>query len=805
MKINAGRCFAAALAFVAAAPLQIRAAAAPAADVQPQKKTYAIAPEPLADALAQFAALAGVPLSFETAQLDGLRSVGLNGEYDVREGFDRLLAGSGLQALRLDDGSYVLRRAADGVATLSAVTVQAEVDDVTTEGTGSYAARRATLMKGARSLKDIPQSVTVITRQQMDDQRLDTLDDVLASTPGVTLIARPNGGSDYYARGFMTNTIEYDGVPLLRSASWGNSFSASLVYLDRVEVLRGAQGLLEGAGNPAGAFNLVRKRGLAEAEVRAEARAGSWDDYGGRVEAGRALDAQSRLRSRVVLDYDDSRSWIDTITDRSFNAYGALDYDLGAQTTVGLGLAHSRRDGNRTLYWGVPRYADGSFLNVPRSTCACAEWNDADRRETQAFLDLEHRFGEDWKLKIAGAYVHESYDAVEDNATKAVAVGGSTSAGYGYDYDTGAENLGLDAHLDGGFAAFGIRHEAVLGASYSRQERDDGYSQYITSWDVFDIDHDRPRLDTLEPSSVGTTTSEAVQQGFYGMLRSKLAPPLTLVLGSRLSWYEKETRNAYTTSSSLTRLKASGEFTPYAGVVYALNPQWSVYASYADIFMPQSNTDAQLRTLKPIVGASYEAGVKGELFGGALNASFAAFRIDQKNRAVIDDDASMICGSSGAGYCYRAAGEVRSQGFELEAHGALLPGWQLSGGYTYYRNEYLRDRDSDLVGTRFDYNTPKQLLRLWSDYQLPGRLSPWQLGAGVNVRSELRTNASTTAARQGGYAVWSARAAYAFSERWSASVNVKNVFDKTYYASIYGLGNVFGEPRNLTLTLRGQW
>ncbi|MFT4160774.1 TonB-dependent siderophore receptor, partial [Shinella sp.] len=623
--------------------------------------------------------------------------------------------------------------------------------------------------------------------------------------------------SDFYSRGFQATTVEYDGVPLLRSSTYGNTFTASTVYLDRIEVLRGAQGLLEGAGNPGGAINLVRKRGLTDKTFNVESRIGSWDNYGTRLDAGGALDKEGRVRSRVALDYEDKHSFIDTIHDRNLNAYAALDFDLTPDTTVGIGVSYSNLNGGSLQGIGIPRYADGTALDVPRSTYLGADWNDSKRRESQVFLDLEHRFNADWKMKISSAYVDEQYDSTEDTAAGTVAVGGTTSSSEGYIYDYGTKAVGLDANLSGRFLAFGLHHDVVVGGNYSKQKKDDGYTRWAgyNTYDVFNVNRAIARLGTTSsPTQTVDVDGQTVQKGVYGMLRSHLTDNLSLILGGRTSWYryarsvQVTTTATAKTATTYQNMRESGVFTPYAGVVYALTPEWSVYSSYADIFQPQTATDAQLNVLKPIVGSNYEVGIKGELMGGALNTSAAVFRIDQKNRAVDDEDSPLICGSSGNSTCSRAAGKVRSEGIELEAHGQLARGWQISGGYTYFRNKYLEDDTASNIGKPFDYNSPKHMLRLWSDWQLPGNLKKWRLGAGVTYRSEQRTgNATKIDPVQGGYSVWGSRIAYQINKNWSAALNIENVFDKHYYASIFNGYNVstFGAPRNFLLTFRGSF
>ncbi len=144
----------------------------------------------------------------------------------------------------------------------------------------------------------------------------------------------------------------------------------------------------------------------------------------------------------------------------------------------------------------------------------------------------------------------------------------------------------------------------------------------------------------------------------------------------------------------------------------------------------------------------------------------------------------------------------------MEAHGQLARGWQVSGGYTYSRNEYMEDRIPSNIGKPFDYNSPQHMLRLWSDWQLPGEWNKWRFGTGVNYRSKQRTgNATKVDPVQGGYSIWNARVAYQVNKTWSAALNIENLFDKYYYASIYNSYNVsqFGAPRNFLLTLRGNF
>ncbi|MCB5190988.1 TonB-dependent receptor [Methylobacillus arboreus] len=768
--------------------------------------------QPLDKALNALARQSGERIVFSTDLTEKTTAPALKGRYEARQALEKLLEGSGLTLQETGNHSFtVIKTKLHNDGSLPEVTVKASaVKDLTTERTRSYAASSASLMKGAQSLKDIPQSVTVMTRQQMDDQRLDTLTSALANTPGIYFWKRPNGGNDIYSRGFMTDTIQYDGVPLRRWNSWGNDLSASSVFLDRIEVLRGSQGLLQGPGSPAGTVNLVRKRGLVEKALMIEGRAGSWDNYGARLDAGGPLNEEGSLRGRFVLDYEDKNSFIDYIWDRNLNAYAAIDFDLSPNTTVGFGVSHSHLNGNSALYQGLPRYTDGRSIDVPRSANIGAAWNESTRRETQVFLDVEHQFNERWKLKAAAVYVDDSFDALLSSANGRVAIGATTVPGIDYDYAFSSTSQGIDINIDGSFKALGIEHDLVFGGNYSKNTRDDGFHQSFgaRTFDIVNRNSNVPGFGTYPITLIADDVrANLATKGVYTALRSHLTERLTSVIGGRVSWYNHEAKGIYTNLNSAwnTTMHETGEVTPHAGLVYKVTPEWSTYASYSEIFNPQNETDAQLNVLPPMTGKAYEVGVKGELFGGALNTSLAIFRVDQENRAVSDLTGPMVCGSSGAGVCSRAAGKVRTEGYEIEVHGELASGLQLSGGYTFNRNEYLQDNDQALIGKSFDYLMPRHMLRLWSNYQLPGEYDKWRIGLGVNYRSEQKTSSTTMVNPvQGGYAIWSARVGYEINEHWSAAMNVDNMFDKHYYSFIsdnYYYSYV-GEPRKVLFTLR---
>lgn len=795
------------LAF-AATGVHAQSAPAPAAVAAVDIRIAAQALAPALDALARQTRL---ELMVQPALVAGKSAPAVSGRMTARDALHILLAGSGLAADI--DGTVVtvrpLRREDTAVQTLAPVSVTAQASP-TTEGTGAYTTRAVTIGKGEQALKDIPQSISVVTRQLLDEQALTTVYDTLASTTGVTIQQSPQGGKYIYSRGFDLTTVQYDGVPLNRGMyGRASNLNAGTAIYDRVEVLRGAAGLLQGAGNPGGAVNLVRKRPLATDATAVVAKAGSWDNYGLQLDASRVLTDDGKLRARVVADYEDKKSFIDYADRRSPTLFATLEYDFSPQTQINLALSSEEVKG-RPFLNGLPRYSNGRDLDLPRSTFLGATWNRQENSNRGAFADLTHYFNDDWTLKVSTAFVKEKNDM--KYAGSGVAINPTTNRGALRASNTIAENKlsGVDANVTGKFDALGRRHEVVAGVTYSYAEADTIYgvsSNYYT----YDINSFNPNFAEPTDDFIYQTTREARvgksrEIGAYTAVRLQLADPLKLVIGGRLGW-SRTVWDTVTTgrapSVSTTNQGEHAKLAPYAGLIYAINPTWNAYASYADIFSPQYEQKESGEALKPLVGANYEVGVKGALFDGRVNTSVALFRVVQENRAQEDFSTSPTCRSDY--YCYTDTGKVRSQGLDAEVSGELAKRWNVFAGYTFNRTRYLEDVNSG--GLAFNSFTPKHMLRLWTTYQPDGALRDFTVGGGVNSQSMSYRTIGTQSAVVSGRAVWNSMVKYQINPRWSATLNFNNMFDKRYYSTLSSFVNAsyYGDPRNVMLTLRGSF
>lgn len=798
----------AAALLLAALPAQAQSGgASPAASVPVDIR---IAAQPLSQALDALARQARLELMVQPSLVEGRTAPAVQGRLTASEALGRLLAGSGLYA-EIEGSAVVIRRVPPGAgtATLAPVTVSARAErSAMTEHTGSYTTPAVTVGKGTQSLKDIPQSVSVVTRQLMDEQNISSVYDALASTTGITLAQSPQGGKYIYSRGFDLTTVQYDGVPLNRGIyGRASNYSSSMAIIDRAEVLRGAAGLLQGEGSPGGAVNLVRKRPLNSNALTAELRAGSWDRYGAQLDMSRVLNEEGTLRGRALIDHEDQHSFIDYVNRRSSTAYGTLEYDLSPATRINLAVSAEEVEGRPSLN-GLPRYTSGADLNLPRSTYLGATWNRQKTSNRGLHFDVAHQFNDDWKLQVSGLYMTEKHDMKYAGVNRGVNPALMQSANIVARSLADLETTGIDAHLTGRFDALGRRHELVSGMNYTRTTNDTTYG-FRTNYNVFGLASYDPALREPLDAEIYSATREdrrgnSRQLGFYNALRLQLSDPLKLVLGARVSWFRTDWDTVTTgasPSTGSTRSSENAKVNPYAGLIYAIDPQWSAYVSYADIFKPQTEQNAAGALLRPMVGTNYEAGIKGELMQGRLNTSLALFRIDQKHRAQEDYGSGPSCRNDY--YCYTDTGEVRSQGFDAEVSGELARGWNLFTGYTYNRTKYLKDVSSE--GQAFNSYTPRHLLRLWTTYRLPGELNAITVGGGVNAQSASYRQIGSVRANNNGRAVWGLMLRYQIDRHWTAAVNLNNLFDKRYYSSVTALvnGSYYGDPRNVMLTLRG--
>ena len=674
---------------------------------------------------------------------------------------------------------------------------ETELPDMVISGESTSATQPpgvTTLGKVPLKPRELPQSASVIDHERLEQQNLFSLDEAMQQATGVTVQPFQLLTTAYYVRGFKVDSFELDGVPALL----GNTASSpqDMAIYERVEILRGSNGLLHGTGNPAATVNLVRKRPQREFAASTTLSAGRWDRYRAEVDVGGPLSASGNVRGRAVAAYEDRDYFYDVADQGTRLLYGVTEFDLSPDTLLTVGAQYQHID-SITNMAGVPMAKDGSNLGLSRDTYLDVDWARFKWDTYRAFGSLEQQLGGGWKGKVSAEY--QEADSRLRYAGSFGAIDPQTGDGgqlTGAAYKFKSIQRSLDANLNGPVRLFGLTHELLGGVTYAQGETRQDTARFLnlpnTPVNVYRWDpHGVPRPQIGQYTSPGTTTT--TQKGLYALGRIKLAEPLTLVVGGRESWWDQDT--------PATRFKPGRQFTPYGGLIWDFARDWSWYVSYAEVYQPQADRQTwNSEPLSPVEGKTYETGIKGELADGRLNLSLAAFRIDLENNPQEDPDHP---GPPNNPF-YISGGKVRSQGFELEGTGYLTPYWSLSAGYTYTSTEYLKDSQND-SGTRYSTFTPRHLLRLWSNYDLPWQDRRWSVGGGLQAQSDYSVDYRGVSMRQGGYALVNMRLGYKIDEHWTAAVNVNNLFDRTYYQSLSNpnWNNRYGEPRSFNVSLRG--
>ncbi|WP_172448092.1 ferric-rhodotorulic acid/ferric-coprogen receptor FhuE [Stenotrophomonas sp. VV52] len=651
--------------------------------------------------------------------------------------------------------------------------------------------------------REIPQSVSIISHQRIEDQNLDDIIDVLANTTGVSSTQSDTERTEFYSRGFYIDSYQYDNLPtqMVQNWSYGDS-GLDLALYDRVEVVRGATGLLTGAGNPSASVNLIRKHAdSAELTGSVSVNVGSWGRTRSTVDVTTPLNASGSVRARVIGSYLDTESQMDRYDQHKTLGYAVIDADLTPDTQLSVGYDYQQKRANGATWGGFPMlYSDGTSTGYDSSFNSAAKWTYWDTTSKRAFATLEHDFNEDWKVRIGATHDETKaddklfYPAYNDWVTGASLFDRETGAGItpsaGF-YNTERKVSAVDGFFSGAFELFGLKHEVMGGLSYNKREYLNAGSYIMgfpgsTTWDPFSSylnwtgDISEPTWGDLLQQSRGTIT----QKAGYAATRLSLAEPLKLILGARYSDWSLDGIEGTTVSRFSHKVT-----TPYAGLVFDINDTWSTYASYTEIFQPQTLRNQQGDYLDPVDGKSYEVGVKGAWFDNRLNASAAVFRIEQDN---VGQATNVPVQGTLNEFAYIGARGTVSRGFELELNGELAPGWNATFGASRYVAK-------DAEGTDINTRLPQTTIKLFTSYT-PQSLDALTFGGGANWQNRIYYPVPAYGQiEQGGYALVSAFVRYRIAPQFSVQANLNNLLDKKYLSQVNGYG-AFGDERNGSIT-----
>lgn len=656
--------------------------------------------------------------------------------------------------------------------------------------------------------RETPQSVSTVSREQIERQSLTSIDAVLRNVTGIAVSFYDTQRPLYYARGFQITDFQVDGLPTY-SSSINQEYDTALY--ERVDIVRGANGILTGVGVPSATINMIRKRPQRNFAASVALTAGSWNLWRAEADINAPLTADGSVRSRIVIAPQKKDSFRDRYSEDKTALLAALEADIGTSTVVALGYQRQTNDPKAPIWGTIPRFAtDGTPIDLPISTSFSPAWTRWSRTSGTVYATLEHQFNDNWNLKAALNHTEGDtfslrtygYGATVSSApfiNPRSGAGATLYAGLG----GGSEKQDtLDAYLSGKFELGGRNHDLVLGLSSTRIDtRTDTYTS-VANWsyvipNIYTWDGTAP---VPAYSKTGAYRTQVTQQtGVYASARWRLADPLSVLTGVRVTNWHRHNDN-YATSGAYTGKTAvqdeNTRTTPYIGAVYDITPTLSAYTSYTRIFNPQNYKDRNNEPLAPVVGSNAEVGLKADLFDRRMQAYFAVFQTVQDNYGV--RDSTINTPLPDGTLPYTAVNGTKAEGFEMEISGQIRKGWRVSAGLT---NTKVKRAATDLIYA----NLPEYLVQLGTDYQFTGALAPLSLGGNLMWQSTIEgfniphpTGAVTV--NQSPVAVLNLRAGWQFTPKLSATLAINNATDRKYWANL-DYGN-YSDPRNVSLTLR---
>ncbi|HVI51865.1 MAG TPA: TonB-dependent siderophore receptor [Candidatus Sulfotelmatobacter sp.] len=762
---------------------------------------FAIPAQSLSGALTLFGRQAGIQISVNPALVNGLSSDGLNGRMGVAAGLSRLLVNSGLTFQFTEPGTAVLTKAAaEGATTLSPVNVEssgagAAADTARGPTTGYVATHSASATKTDTPISETSQSVSVVTREQLDEQNAKTVTQALRYTPGAFTgqVGASNRYDNVILRGMVERSITniyLDGLKLLNDDHTYSAMQVDPYFLERIDVVKGPSSVLYGSGTPGGVIDLTSKRPLFEPSAEIEVSMGNRSQRSTSFDISGPADDSGNLAYRLVGTGHTAKT--------EFSGGGteeryAIAPSLTAKTddTTLTILTSFQKDPNTGTHGAVPGEGtltphNGQYLSR-KFFDGEPDKDGLSRDQNMAGYELEHRFNDSLTARQNVRYLNSSVDF-------------SQYYGYGWSgtsndltryYIGGTEHMqavNVDNQLEGDFSTGPVVHKLLGGLDYQgRSTKYDWLRGTATTIDAFNPVYGNT---TLTGTSWQRHTLGLEQTGLY--LQDQIAlDHWRISLGARQDWANTSDENRLTNDKTEEQRH---KLTKRGGLLYAFDNGVSPYVSYSESFNPSLYTDASGNALKPTEAHQYEGGVKFQPPGSRSMVSAALFTIDQENTAMED----ITTGT------YKPVGTIRSQGVELEGNLQVTDELRVMAGYSLtdakYQSTPYGNEGHGVV------QVPKNMASLWADYSFAkGPLRYLSLGAGVHYVGESWADIENTT-KVPSYTIFDASLRYDLEAVGAHGaefrLNATNLFDKSYIASCYNTTWCYwGEERTITGTL----
>lgn len=772
---------------------------APTSDVRQHLVDFDLPAGPLDQTLTAIARLSGRGIVLSAPLTRGLNAPALKGRYSAEQALQQVLLGSPLQPAVTASGSLSVEPRSDAALELSTIDVTglAYAQDAWGPANSRVAQRSATMSKTDTPISEIPQAISVVTREEFTARQHDSLADVLNYTAGV--VSQPNGYSrvadDYRLRGFdigpRTGSVLRDGMKMQSTQFEGGQEPYGL---ERVEVLKGASSVLYGQLAPGGLINSVSKRPTLEPLHQLNLEYGNHQRRQLATDHSGALDDEGRFSYRLTALYRDSGTQYSGIDDDKQYIAPALAWQIDEDTRLTLLASHQRTQTSLTppINYNLTTYSATPGYKVPYDLFAGEPgFDDYDGTlQTFGYL-LERRLGEQLQVRHALRYFESrsDYDYITLNSSR---VSGPNLSSLSRSYNSRediATGWTSDSSLQWDFSSGRWQHTLLSGVDYYRKT----YDSHRFSGAAPALDLANPvfgNLPQVNRSIDRGSDLHSQQVGLYVQEQAKFDERWVVMAGLRHDWAENDTRTFRDGVHSRTDdRKTTGRI----GLVYLADNGLAPYISYSQSFLPAAGTDSAGQAFAPTEGEQYEIGLRYQPPGQELMISAALYQLTQKNVL------SSIPGSD----FDEQTGKERSTGFELEAKAQLTPLLALNASYAYTDAHIIADNDTLLEGSRIE-GTPYHSAALWLDYRLTALGLPrMTLGSGVRYNGTTHTQPSISDRKIPAYALFDARLSYALDEHWELSARAQNLSNQRYLYCANACR--YGDERNLVGAISYNW
>jgi iron complex outermembrane receptor protein len=777
-------------------PLSVALAAEAGSNQSRTQFSFSLAAKPLPQALSDFSRVTGISVVYTDEAPYGLNAPAVNGQMSAEQALQRLLSGSGLTFRRTDGHTMALEpRPTEGALNLGATTITSVMD----ESMSYQPPPTSSVMRSSAPIQEIAQTINVVPAQVIRDQAPRNLDDALANVSGITQANTLGSTQDsVMVRGFGDNrngSIMRDGMPIVQ----GRGLNASV---DRVEVLKGPASLLYGIQDPGGVVNMVSKKPELEQYNALNVRGSSYDD--GKNGSGGGLDStgalgDSGLAYRMVLDYEDEDYWRNYGVHRESLIAPSLAW-YGESTSLLFSYEH--REFLTPFDRGTlidPR--TNHPLDNSRNERLDEPFNNMEGRSDLYHFEADHELNDNWKAHFGYSWNRETYDASQVRVTAIDTQKGTLTRSMDGTQNAISTDRFTTASLEGNVNLLGMQHDLLFGIDdeYRKIYREDLIRQKSrTTFSYVNPVYGQEVPGTTVSAPDSAQTDELRSDSIFLQDSIHLTDQWILVAGARFQTYDQYAGKGVPFHANTD---SNGQkWVPRAGLVYKYTDALSFYGSYTESFKPNS-------TIAPLSGSStvldggiapeeaksWELGAKLDL-PGRVTGNIALFDIKKRN--------VLVANAEGPATIYSAAGEVRSRGLEVDLSGQLTDRWSMIGSYAYTDAEVTED--PDYKGNQLQ-NVAKNSGSLSAVYDFGTLVGGDQLrvGAGARYVGERAGNAVNDFDLPS-YTVADAFATYdtrVEGQKVKFQLNVKNLFDRTYYTSAASRFFVsMGDSRQVTLS-----